>query len=260
MTARNARLGAFAATALAAAGMVPQSAEAQATGASPARPRVSGELQQKLVPGMADYTDHVLFGDVWLRPGLAPRDRSLITITTLIATGRSAQLQNHLGRALDNGVTPVEASGVLTHLAVYSGWPLAVSSLDVYDKVFTARGASLINAPAKQAAAAPAIRSQVGADTAAMAPKFAELTNSLVRGDLWQRTDLSSRDRSLVTIVALIAMNEMDRLSDEIGRGHANGLTGTEISETLTHLAFYVGWPRAERAIAIVAAMPPAPR
>lgn len=260
MAGCNAGFGALAAAALAAAAMLPEPAAAQAAGRSPTRPRVSGELQQKLVPGMADYTDEVLFGDIWLRPGLVPRDRSLITITTLIATGRSAQLPNHLARALDNGVTPGEASGVLTHLAVYAGWPLAVSSLEVYERVFAARGAGPVGGQAARVAATPAIRAPVAPGPAAAAPKFAELTDSLVRGNLWLRTDLPPRDRSLVTIAALVAMGEMDGLPDEVARGRANGLTATEISETLTHQAFYVGWPRAERAIGIVAAMPPQKR
>jgi 4-carboxymuconolactone decarboxylase len=253
-------LGTLAAATLATTIILPSSVAAQMADGSPARPRVSGDLQQKLVPGMADYTDEVLFGDVWLRPDLSPRDRSLVTITTLIATGRSAQLPNHLGRALDNGLTPVAASGVLTHLAIYAGWPLAVSSLEVYDRVFTARGIGPVSGLAPHGTpapvATPVVRPPVDSSSAALAPKFAELTNSLVRGDLWQRTDLAPRDRSLVSIAALVAMGEMDGLSGEIARGQANGLTRSEIAETLTHQAFYVGWPRAERAIAIVAAMP----
>jgi alkylhydroperoxidase/carboxymuconolactone decarboxylase family protein YurZ len=113
------------------------SAEAQ----TPVRP--SGPVQQKIAPGLANYTDEVLFGQVWPSPELSPRDRSLVVISALIATNRPAQLQGHLGRALDNGVTPVEASGVLTHLAFYAGWPNAVSALEVYDKVYTARNVDL---------------------------------------------------------------------------------------------------------------------
>lgn len=82
----------------------------------------SGELQQRIAPGLATLTDDVLFGDVWSRPELSPRDRSLVTISVLIATGKPAQLSGHLGRALGNGVQPIEASGVLAHLAIYCGW------------------------------------------------------------------------------------------------------------------------------------------
>lgn len=81
----------------------------------------------------------MLFGDVWLRTELTPRDRSLVTISVLIATGKPAQLAGHLGRALDNGIHPREASAVLAHLAIYSGWPNAVSALGVYEQVYTAR-------------------------------------------------------------------------------------------------------------------------
>ena len=99
----------------------------------------SGPLQQRIAPGLATLTDDVLFGDVWRRPELSPRDRSLVTISVLIATGKPAQLAGHLGRALDNGVRPSEASGLLAHLAMYCGWPSAVSALEVYEQVYTAR-------------------------------------------------------------------------------------------------------------------------
>jgi 4-carboxymuconolactone decarboxylase len=81
--------------------------------------RPSGPVQQRIAPGLATLTDEVLFGDVWTGPELSPRDRSLVTISVLIATGKPAQLAGHLGRALDNGVQVSEASGVLAHLAIY---------------------------------------------------------------------------------------------------------------------------------------------
>jgi 4-carboxymuconolactone decarboxylase len=78
--------------------------------------------QERIAPGLATLTNDVLFGDVWRRPELSPRDRSLVTLSVLIATGKPAQLAGHLGRALDNGVQPSEASGLLAHLAIYCGW------------------------------------------------------------------------------------------------------------------------------------------
>jgi 4-carboxymuconolactone decarboxylase len=132
-------------------------AEPQAqSAASP--PRASGPVQQRFAPGLARLTDEVLFGDVWRRTELSPRDRSLVTISVLIATGRSAQLTGHLGRALDNGVQPTEASGVLAHLAIYSGWPNAVSALDAYERVYTARNVdtkALAEAAGRTAASGP---------------------------------------------------------------------------------------------------------
>ncbi len=99
----------------------------------------SGVLQPRIAPGLAVLTDDVLFGDVWTRPELSPRHRSLVTVSVLIATGRTAQLAGHLNRALANGVRPSEASDLLAHLAIYCGWPNAVSALDIYDQVYTAR-------------------------------------------------------------------------------------------------------------------------
>jgi 4-carboxymuconolactone decarboxylase len=142
---------------------------------------------------------------------LSPRDRSLVTISVLIAAGKPAQLAGHLGRALDNGVQASEASGVLAHLAIYSGWPNAVSALQIYDQVYAERKVDTTalratgrrpSGPASDAARGKAVIDELGA----VAPKFAEPTNEVVFGDLWRRTDLTPRDRSLVTIAALAAM------------------------------------------------------
>ena len=80
-------------------------------------------------PGLADYTDRVLFDDVWARPGLSPRDRSLITVAALVALNRVGQLPFHLQRAVDNGLSPDELAEAITHLAFYAGWPCAASAV-----------------------------------------------------------------------------------------------------------------------------------
>jgi 4-carboxymuconolactone decarboxylase len=214
----------------------------------------SGALQQKIAPGLATLTDEVLFGDVWKRPELSPRDRSLVTISVLIATGKPAQLAGHLGRALDNGVTPAEASGLLAHLAIYSGWPNAVSALDVYEQVYTARKVDTdsLRAPSPRlpAAASDAARARALADElGTVAPKFVQLTNDVVFGDLWQRGGLTVRDRSLVTIAALAAMGDEHQLDSYLRRGRESGLTRNQVTEALTHLGFYAGWTRATKAL-----------
>ena len=220
--------------------------------------RPSGALQQRIAPGLATLTDVVLFGDVWKRAELSPRDRSLVTISVLIATGKPAQLAGHLGRALDNGVRPREASGLLAHLAVYCGWPSAVSALDVYEQVYTARK---VDTAALRAVgpplSAPSDASRAGAlseDLAAVAPQFVELTNGVVFDDLWRRTDLTLRDRSLVTIAALAAMGDDDQLDFYLRRGLESGLTRAQIVEAVTHLGFYAGWPKATKAMKAVTA------
>jgi 4-carboxymuconolactone decarboxylase len=89
-----------------------------------------------IAPALADYTDRVLFGDVWERPGLSPRDRSLITVATLVALYRTNELPFHLKKALNNGVTREELIELITHLAFYSGWPTANSAVTVARQVF----------------------------------------------------------------------------------------------------------------------------
>ncbi len=89
-----------------------------------------------LAPKFVELTDDVLFGDVWERPELSKRDRSLITVSALIALYRTDQLRFHLGRALENGVTREELVEVITHLAFYAGWPNSVNAVTVAKEVF----------------------------------------------------------------------------------------------------------------------------
>jgi len=89
-----------------------------------------------IAPALADYTDRVLFGDVWERPGLSPRDRSLITVATLVALYRTNELPFHLKKALDNGVTREEWIGLMTQRAFYSGWPSANTAVTIARRVF----------------------------------------------------------------------------------------------------------------------------
>ena len=160
-------------------------------------------------------------------------------------------------RALDNGVQPREASGVLAHLAIYCGWPSAVSALEIYDQVYTARKVDTtalravsprLPAPASDAARATALNDELGA----VAPKFVQLTNDVVFEDLWRRSDLSPRDRSLVTIAALAGMGDDGQLDFYLRRALDSGLTRAQIAEALTHLGFYAGWPKATRALTAV--------
>jgi 4-carboxymuconolactone decarboxylase len=101
-----------------------------------AKPTAAREAFGSIAPALADYTDNVLFGDVWQRPGLAPRERSLITVASLVALYRVNELPFHLRRALENGVTRDEIIELITHLAFYSGWPTASSALQIAKRVF----------------------------------------------------------------------------------------------------------------------------
>jgi 4-carboxymuconolactone decarboxylase len=88
-------------------------------------------------PALVAYTDDVLFGRVWERPELSPRDRSLVTVASLLTSGGTEQLPFHLARAKDNGVTETELIEAITHLAFYAGWPKAMSAMAVAKKLFT---------------------------------------------------------------------------------------------------------------------------
>ncbi len=93
-----------------------------------------------VAPALAELTDTVLFGDVWQRPGLGLRDRSLITVASLISTYRINEMPFHLKRALENGVTKDELIETITHLAFYSGWPTASTALGIARRVFEEAG------------------------------------------------------------------------------------------------------------------------
>jgi len=221
------------------------------------RPRVAPEAVYEIAPGLGHFTDDVLFGDVWLRPQLSPRDRSLVTVAALVSTGKTAQIGGHVGRALDNGVKPQEIGELITQLAFYSGWPNAISAVAETKTVFDKRNIGPIddsNAARLQLDAdAEAARSKtVDTTVAPTAPALAELTNKVLFGDLWLRPELSARDRSLITMAALIAIGQPEQLPFHANRAMDNGLTREEAAEVPTHLGFYAGWPRAMSAVPVI--------
>lgn len=91
----------------------------------PSRQSPLGEVE-KIAPKLVDLTRDVLFGDVWKRPGMSPRDRSLVTIAALVALNRPDQLQAHIQKGLHHGITREELGELMTHLAFYCGWPAAI--------------------------------------------------------------------------------------------------------------------------------------
>jgi 4-carboxymuconolactone decarboxylase len=114
--------------------LLPQDARAEA-----ARVASVQQLLGAASPGLDQFTTDPLFKDVWLRPDLSPRDRSLVTITSLMANGQVGQLAGHLTRALNNGLTPEQAGEVVTQIAFYAGWPNAFSAGPVVAEVLRNR-------------------------------------------------------------------------------------------------------------------------
>ena len=95
-----------------------------------------------IAPALGEYSDLVLFGDVWRREGLSPRDRSLVTVASLVSLYRTNELPFHLKRALENGVTKDELIELITHLAFYSGWPTASTAVGIARRVFAEAAAT----------------------------------------------------------------------------------------------------------------------
>ena len=104
-----------------------------------APPSAKRDRIKAFTPALVDYTNDVVYGDLWERKGLSKRDRSLITVAALTAMCRSDQLKGHIERALGNGVTKEEIGEIITHLAFYAGWPAAMTAGTIARKIFDAR-------------------------------------------------------------------------------------------------------------------------
>ena len=100
----------------------------------------SREAIRAVVPRMIELTEELIYGDIWERPGLSKRDRSLMVVAALIASYRPEQLRGHLARALDNGLTKDEISEMITHLAFYSGWPGSMTAARIFKEVLDEKG------------------------------------------------------------------------------------------------------------------------
>jgi 4-carboxymuconolactone decarboxylase len=210
-------------------------------------------------PALAQYTEGPLLGDVWKRPGLSPRDRSIVTLSALIARNQPIELPYHLNLALDNGVKPAEISEIITHLAFYTGWANATSAVVVAKDIFGKRGVRADQLPSASGErlpideAAEAQRAaRVSESFGAVAPGVVQYTTDLLFRELWLRPGLGPRDRSLVTVSALIATGQGAQIPYHLNRAMDRGLTKVEVSEMLTQLAFYAGWPSVFTALPVV--------
>ena len=222
------------------------------------KPPLTFEDVRSVSPALEAYTQNRLLGGVWKRPGLTPRDRSIVTLAALIARNQTIEMPYHFNLALDNGVKPREISEMITHLAFYAGWANAMLAVAIAKDVFAARHIGVDQLPARFVASLPldeaaeaqrakSVSAQFGADF----PGVVQYTTDVLFRDLWLRPDLAPRDRSLVTVSALIANGQTAQLTPHLNRAMDNGLTQTEASEAITQLAFYVGWPNVFSAMPI---------
>jgi len=230
-------------------------AAAQPTSAPPGP---APEGIQTVSPALERYRQAVLVADLWQRPDLSPRDRSVVTVAALIARNQMAEMPYHLDLAIENGVTPAEVSEIITHLAFYAGWGNAIAAVEAAEGVFRQRGVGADQLPPAAGELLPldveaeAQRAaMVERDWGAVAPGVVHYTEDLLFRELWLRPALAPRDRSLVTFSALIAAGHVGQIPFHLNRAMDNGLTRAQASEVLTHLAFYAGWPNVFAALPV---------
>lgn len=213
-------------------------------------------------PALEKYTQGPLLDGVWKRPGLSPRDRSVVTLAVLIARNQPIEMPYHFNLALDNGVKPSEISEIITHLAFYSGWANAMSAVAVAKDIFAQRGIGVDQLPAASPTLLPIDRAidepraaSVRENAGPVSERLVEYTNGVLFEDLWLRPDLAPRDRSLVTVTSLIANGQVAQVTYHLNRVMDNGLTRQQASEVIAQVAFYAGWPNAFSAVPVVKAV-----
>lgn len=223
------------------------------------QPTVTMDDVRRVSPALANYTQATIVHDLWGRPGLSPRDRGIVTVAALIARNQVIGMTHYFNKALDSGVTPRELSEIVTHLAFYSGWSNAFSAVSVAKDIFDERNIGADQLPSATPNLLPLDESSenkraaaVEANFGAVSPGVVMYTGEILFKNLWLRPDLAPRDRSLVTVSALVASGQVAQITYHLGRAMDNGLTKEQASEVLTHLAFYTGWPCVFSAMPVV--------
>ncbi|RZN03933.1 4-carboxymuconolactone decarboxylase [Bradyrhizobium genosp. SA-3] len=222
-------------------------------------PMPKPEDVRDVAPALEGYAQKFVLGDLWKRPGLSRRDRSIVTVAALIARDQTVELPYYLNLALDSGVKPSEISEIITHLAFYTGWANAMDAIPAAWEVFRSRNIGADQLPAVSGPQLPLDEVAEKQRATRVAEQFGQITPSLVQyttdvlfRDLWLRPALAPRDRSLVTVSALIATGQVAQITYHLNRAMDNGLTREEAGEVLGHLAFYAGWPNAFSAAPVI--------
>ncbi|HEX9258060.1 MAG TPA: carboxymuconolactone decarboxylase family protein [Acidimicrobiales bacterium] len=209
-------------------------------------------------------------GEMWARPALPRRDRSLIVLSTLAAQARDEELELHTEIGIRNGLTRHEVEEIVVTVAGYAGFPAAMAASRVVDAGL--RRAAGVERLSERAAATPKSDAERdrdaadffkvlsggrgGDDPAVDLARLSEMLGDLGVlayrwgfGEIWARAELSRRDRSLVVIAILVALGATAELAIHVPTGVRNGLSRDEIEAAITHLALYSGFPRAVEAM-----------
>ncbi|MFL6633711.1 MAG: carboxymuconolactone decarboxylase family protein [Massilia sp.] len=203
-----------------------------------------------VAPALANYTEAKIVGDLWKRPELSARDRSIVSLAALIARNQTIGVPHYTHVALDHGVQPGEISELVTHLAFYAGWSNAFSAIMAMEQVFAQRALDVAQLRAGSPGLLPLdetaeVQRAAGVDAqfGQAFPGIVQYTTELLFRDLWLRPGLAPRDRSLATVSALIAAGQVAQVPYHLNRAMDKGLTQAQAAEVVTHLAFYAGWP-----------------
>ncbi|KQT02784.1 carboxymuconolactone decarboxylase family protein [Rhizobium sp. Leaf386] len=214
---------------------------------------------ESVSPALNNYIAATINGDLWKRPELSPRDRSIVVLAILISTNQAVELKHHLRFAMDNGVTPKEISEIITHLAFYSGVGKATAAVVLAKEAFAERGIGPDQIPPEKPHLLPlnqeaesARVKTVAENVGPVSPGLEKFTTDLLFTDLWLRPDLAPRDRSLVTVSALIANGQVGQVGFHLNKAADGGLTKEQAGEVVLQAAFYGGWPNAFSAVPVV--------
>ena len=223
------------------------------------RSALTFEEVRSVSPTLEKYTLDVVIANLWKRPDLSPRDRSIVTLSVLIARNQTIGMLHYFNVALDSGLKAGEISEIITHLAFYAGWSNAFSAVAIVKDIFAQRGIGLDQLPevspqllpmdqAAEERRAAAVHESAGP----ISPGLVQFTGEVLFKNLWLRPGLAPRDRSLVTVSALIANGQAAQIPFHLNKSMDNGLSRAQVSELLTHIAFYAGWPNAFSAVPVV--------
>ncbi|MET8982631.1 carboxymuconolactone decarboxylase family protein [Streptomyces sp. NPDC004539] len=231
---------------------------AQADSGSTALPRSRTSQVESVSPALAKY-DKERVQELWNDDSLSRRDRGLITIAVLISNGQTQELGHYTDRALDDGLSAAEISETVTHLAFYTGWQNAKAAVPVIAKVFAAHRIDADQLPERDPELLPqdqeaerAREERVQEQYGGVSQGVVDDTDDVLFDDLWLRPDLKPRDRSLITVVALIATSQSGQISVHLNKAMDVGITDDEVDAMLNHAAYFTGWPKVFTAMPVI--------
>lgn len=221
------------------------------------------EMLSSVAPALVDLTREHVVDELWHRPGLSARERALVTVAALVARDATLAYPHYFNKALDSGLSADELSELLTHLGCYASLANAFAAIGAAREVLLQRGLQVD----LQAAAAPLLLELAEVvpfhlqeavfgigQSASSSPALAHFTEVVLLQKIWRRPGLPVRERALVTVAALAAMGQTERLPAYLSLASHHGLGREQFGEALAHIAFYCGWGLAQRAAAVAMA------